>query len=357
MRYLSLLALLLVCCADEQVALVITLVPNPEINTSADVAEQVNRLDVIFDAQGGFHGLDGEEGDTWGPYLVTDFDDDGDLELLLSRPGREALEPFAVTAGQQGDRLLEITARGHGTDGLLRALGGSTGGFREDRDTEVEIPFNLLPEYRPLRVLSLTPPLGARNLTSPVDDIGFQLGGEVLETSLVGQVTLRSDGVDVSPELILSYVDTNMGRLTNVRLRDCVLRGGPATVTVSTEVCTPTGQCLDQHLGVAGRQAFVGGFTIDGAAAEPFCDTAEVMSSGCPEIGCEAGYVCIDGACVADLLAHPESEELGECDAELCAPPAFVCDPAGICLPDCRIYGACVDPRHHCDDETGLCGE
>lgn len=357
MKHLLALSLLFVAsCSSEEPALVISLVPNPEINTREDVATHVNRLDVLFDAQDGLAGLDGhEEGDSFGPFLVTDIDDDGFFELLLSRRGDEALEAFAVTPGHQADRLLAISARGYDTSGALTALGGATGGFDQQRDTTVEIPFNLVPEYRPLRVLSMLPPSGARDLDPPIEDVTLQLSGEVRESSLLEQVTLRAADEDALANVTVSYVDTAMGRLTNVRLLDCVLSGGPTTVTVSTAVCSVTGQCLDQHLGVDGQQPYVGGFTVAGAPSAPLCQAITVESTSCPELPCEEGFTCVDGACVYDTLSQPEMGPSSSCDPELCRAPENLCSPEGNCVTDCRFYGACPQPELQCDAETGIC--
>lgn len=346
-------------CSEPDTTLVVELVPNPEVNTRADVAARVSDLEVVLDAEEGFAGLTASEGDRWGHYFVTDHDDDGALELVLTRSGADALEPFALTPGSDPDQLIHLEARGLGPEGSLVALGGATGSFRLGDEANVELPFNLLPAERPLRVLSMTPPSGARDLEPPVTEVSLQLGGEVLADVLEPHLTLGPDaeGDALIPQVILSYVDTTMGRMTNLRLLNCAMGGGAWLVALDTEICTTTGQCLDQHLGVEGAQPFEGRFTVRGEQWSG-CDIPEIQSFSCPDAPCEPGYHCIDGLCVLDDAESLPDEPSGTtpgCDPDLCQPPAYVCDPQGQCVADCRLFGACPDPRHRCDPDLGLC--
>jgi len=346
-------------CEDDQATLVIALVPNPEINTRANVTERVNRLEVVLDAEGGFAGLDADEGDSWGPYDVVEFDGDTALELLLHRPGSDALDTFAIEQGSQGDRMITITARGVDADARLTALGGAASAFPDsaDGETQVEVPFNLLPEHRPLRVLAMTPLDGSRDLY-PVEGLTLQLGGEVLATAVEDQVELVAEslgGAAYRPGIALSYIDTGMGRMTVLRFVDCSLNAGDYTIRLSTEICSTTGQCLDQHLAVEGAQPFEGQLHVRGEPVEPDCAPIGVLSGGCPGIPCEDDFVCVDGVCVLEAEVESAPESVGGCDPALCPPPFFVCDALDTCVPDCRTYGACPDPTQRCDEVFGLC--
>lgn len=348
------LLLALSACAEEEVALWVELVPNPEVNTSEQVAALVNRLDVVLDAEDGFTALDAGEGDTWGAYLVTDFDGDGVLELVLTRRGDVALEPFGLTAGHQGSRRLRITARGVDTNRTLAALGGTWGELAEGATGTCQVPFNLLPDRRPLRVVSMTPPSGSRSLDAPLEGVTVQLGSEVWLEAIEGHLILRAEsvGVQFEPPVEVSYIETGMGRLTNIRFRDCPLPPGEYVLIVSTGLCTPTGQCLDQHLGLDGDQPFEGSLHVAGTPAEPQCDGVTTMSAHCPEQACPTGYQCVDGSCQPDIEVG--GVETDACGPELCAPPLWVCD-EDQCVADCRIYGACATPDETCDLDSGLC--
>jgi hypothetical protein len=341
-------------CSEPEVALRVELVPNPEVNTSEQVAALVNSLDVVLDADGGFDSLDAGEGDTWGSYLVTDFDGDGVLELVLTRRGDVALEPFGLTAGHQGSRSIRITARGIDTNRHLAALGGSWGELEDGSTNTCQVPFNLLPDRRPLRVVSMSPPSGSRSLEAPLEDVTIQLGSEVRLEAIEGNLLLRAEsvGVELVPSVEVSYIDTGMGRLTNIRFRNCPLPPGEYVLVVSTELCTPTGQCLDQHLGLEGEQPFEGSLHVAGTPEVPSCEGVTMMALACPEQACPEGYTCELGSCVPAIEVGGTTEE--ECSEDLCIPPAWVCD--GIqCVPDCRLYGACAQPEQSCDADAGIC--
>lgn len=355
----SLLTLTLAGCADPERRLVVELVPNPEVNTSEQVAAVINSLDVVLDAEGGFEALDASEGDTWGVYEVTDFDSDGLLELVLTRPGDDALDSFALTPGHQGARMLRITALGVDIGQTLAALGATNTAFSDELTTSCQVPFNLLPERRPLRVISMIPPTGSQDLEPPIEGLTIQLGGEVLDTALEGRVHLRAVSVDLElePGLAVSYVQTGMGRLTNLRFQDCILGPGEYTIVVDTEVCTTSGQCLDQHLSMDGVQPFEGVIHVRGEPEPPDCAVVGVLSQTCPAEECPEGFVCEDGACVeatdVETGGNPPSAS-EECDPQLCTPPLYVCD-GEVCVPDCRVYGLCTDLTMVCDQRTGLC--
>lgn len=350
-------------CAETETTLLIELVPNPEVNTRADVAEHINSLEVVFDAQGGFASLNADDGDSWGAFSVVDFDSDGVLELLLIRPGRTALEVFAISQGSQDDRVINITARGMSTEeDAVTALGATSSAFQADHETQVEVPFNLVPEYRPLRVLSMVPSQGARDLPSPVYGITVQLGGEVLDTALEGQVELHANSVDqrLAPSLSVSYIDSGMGRLTNVRVQGCELFGGDYTVILRTEICSRTGRCLDQELGLDGSQPFIGGFSVSGDPVAPDCEFVTVLGSSCPQEPCAPGYYCDFGICLPEIEMTPYGlpEDEITCDPDECGPlEELVCDPVSGCVPSCLLYGACVNPLARCDLDSGLCIE
>jgi hypothetical protein len=339
-------------CADDDTTLVVELVPNPEVNTSADVAARVNRLEFVLDAEGGFAG-DVAQGESW--YTATDVDDDGDLELTFERRGSVALQPFVLEQGSQGDRVIDVSARGKNTDGQLAALGGSAARFEPARQASLEVPFNLLPAFRPLRVLSMNPPDGSQGLTAPVTALTLQLSGEVLASAL-DEIELRHEGGPaLEARVTVSYVDAAMGRLTNVKLDECDLFGGAYTVVLRTDVCSVAGQCLDQYLGVEGAQPFEGAFSVDGPPQAPGCSAEVAMGGVCPET-CDPGYECDEGVGICVQIPDVGLPEGGGlCDPSWCDPGAdLVCDGSS-CVPSCVPWGACPDPARHCDLDTGLC--
>jgi len=100
-----------------------------------------------------------------------------------------------------GDRLLygDLQIRNELRPAIERCL---------DESCEcVEVPFNLIPAYRPLRVLSMIPPAGAQDLTPPVDGVTVQLGGEVQLKALQGQVELRAEIIDQELERVNTKVE------------------------------------------------------------------------------------------------------------------------------------------------------
>jgi hypothetical protein len=349
-------------CAEESTTLLVELVPNPEVNTRADVIALVNTLEVVVDAEGGFAELPADEGESWGPYQASDVDGDGDLELTLGRPGgREALDPFAFEQGSQGDRVIGITVRGvTTTPDEVAALGGSAARFEPGQQTEVEVPFNLVPAFRPLRVLSMNPAQGAQGLTSPVTEISVQLGGEVQAEALEGAITLRDSrsGDAYAPLVTPSYVDSALGRLTNVKLTECILYGGEYTLALSTEICSVTGQCLDQFLGVEGAQPFEGSFSIDGTDQPPECADGVMLAVECTDTSCDLGYDCDDelGRCIQATGEFMPEGGGNPCEPSWClADDGLVCDPVNGCVLSCAPWGACLDPTRTCDLDTGVC--
>lgn len=332
----------------------IELIPNPEVNTREHVEAQVNRLDIVLDTEGGFASLDAGEGESWGRFEVTDFDSDGVLELVLIRPGSSALEPFALTAGSQPSRRIHITARGTNSNKALTALGGAHTALEVGTTKNVQVPFNLLPDRRPLRVLSMVPPSGSRNLEAPVEGVTIQLGGEVLAEAIDGNLLLRALSVDEVhlPITEVSYIETGLGLVTNVRFFECPLPPGEFVIEVAAAVCTTTDQCLDQHLNEEGAQPFEGSLHIQGTPFSAECTDIVTLSTACPEVGCPPGTGCNDGGtCVPDAEVGGQTEVCGSTN---CPSPLYVCD-EGECVDDCTFFGACPEPDQVCDETSRTC--
>jgi len=355
-----LLVFLTSACSEPATEILFELVPNPEVNTRAQVQNLVNRQEIVLDAEGGFIGLDGADRTSWGPYDVEDVDDDGELELILQRPGERSLEPFGIDAGRQGQKILWMTALGYDAEGATVAQGRSTVGFTPDERSNVEVPFNLVSERRSLRVIAMSPAVGSVNAEGSVVEIAIQLNGEVEAEALDGHVSIeaRTAGETLLPPLEVSYVTTDSGTFTRAYVRDCFFTPGSYAVLVDADVESLSGQRLDQHLGLDGAQGYEGVMTISGEPDQPTCSDVEIMVElGCDATLCPTGYRCDGGSCVLDVeieSVDPEGIGSSVCDPDLCTPPFFVCA-SEACVADCRLDGFCADPSMACGLDTGLC--
>ena len=108
-------------------------------------------------------------------------------------------------------------------------------------------------------------------------------------------------------------------------------------VVVGAGVTSTTGRAFDQDPTTPAVDSFTSHFTVGSG----------IGGGGHPCDACIAGYLCNDTetGCIPAL------------DCQLGCGSGFVCAPlAGVCVEDCRIYGACAAPGATCAATTGLCG-
>ena len=184
---LTLLALLLTGCGgDEQDAdAIIELVP--DLNSPREVAEKLENIEMLFDAQGGFSGR--AEG-----FTTVDPDDDGETELLLTMyvGGKITLPVVGLSAGSHRDTPIAIRARGLNSAGEVVALGGIDPRvlFAPSGRSEVEIPFNLTRQGLDPRVVAVAPLVVPRE--GILDSIAFYTTHPLDMATVPGNISVRT---------------------------------------------------------------------------------------------------------------------------------------------------------------------
>jgi hypothetical protein len=348
-------------CDEDRTALQVRMVVDPVLNTEAQLLSVVETVDLRLDASGGFDGLD-RAGQRVGSLVAGDPDGDGTLELTLTRDvrGRGALPLFRLRPGNNGDRSLQIGARGQrGTE--VAAVGGlSWVRFVPGQVIDLLLPFNLRAPYRPPRVLLTLPSNGQTSVSAALAQVYLEFSKMVVASSTQGAVRLlyQSTGGDqpvpgtwVMGEISVIDLGLQERRSTAIfQVQDgCRLSPGTYRVEVATAVRDAAGQALDQDATSAGPDGFSGRFSIPGSARAKACGGAAQCTD---DRDCDSGFVC-DPITLRCVFA------VADCSSLSC-PQGYVCRPAAggeaaQCVQDCRPAGSCAGAQDYCDEKTGLC--
>ena len=139
---------------------IIKLVADPALNSEQEVAEHLVIIEILFDAPGGFQGINENNPEAEG-FVASDVDEDGEVELLLkmSWRGRQSLPTIGLNAGLNRSTPIAVRTRGLDQAGQVAALGGIDPRvlFSASGQNEVEVPFNLDRSRLPPRIVGVAP--------------------------------------------------------------------------------------------------------------------------------------------------------------------------------------------------------
>lgn len=354
-------AVLLGACSGPDTAVRLHLVPDPKLNTEAQVLAVVQSLDLVMDGRAGFAGVSapGEAGS----FTAVDIDADGVLELRLQRKlkGRDALPQFLLLRGESGEGPFELAAHGRAGDNIV-ALGELRDlRFHDGEERVRDLPFDLRPGHRAPRVDLTMPADGESSVPTALGEIYVQFSKVVkgmeqhvsLRFETQDSATIQVPGsVVVAAKSVMRVGHEETFTTATIKL-GCALGPGTYRIEATAQIIDEKGLALDQDASVDGANGFVGRFRIDGqpgdepcSASATECKRPEDCNVNLPAgTGAKSTYRCADGSCVADV---------DECGG-LCTTGDEVCDaPKKTCVPDCREHG-CDSLLHSCETGTGLC--
>jgi hypothetical protein len=401
------------CGETEQDAdALVVLVNDKTLNSEQEVAGQIETIEMLFDAQGGFSGQ--AEG-----FTTVDPDDDQETELLLTMyvGGRITLPVVGLSAGSHRNTPIAIRVRGLNAAEEVVALGGIDPRvlFAPSGRSQVEIPFNLTRKGLAPRVVAVAPlevPAGG-----VLDSLAFYTTQPLDMTTLPGSISVRTvasgggseeevagtfseSGACPFGTYMYVFTPTQCHRsvhwLGGVKLavgtdiKDTSDRPlGSTTVTISVDqtkefgACTPQTACDEigiasvDHIDIAcdlqtglftpapcsaAAGGCLEGSVFDWVAA---ADTAECRAFRAETAGQEGACVILDpwpctgpDAC-AGVGSGTCDGGTGQCIPDSCTgsctPATLVCMPGEGCLPkiggcteDCQSYGACPEFDQEC---------
>lgn len=309
--------LLLVACGGEGPAAIdLRLVPDPNLNTEAQLAAQLGTMVFVLDSPEGLYPPG--EPRTVGDLQIKNADQDPALELVAVVAPKAGRLPL-VRVARGALTASRIDVRVLGTDeasGRNRAFGRLSGiSFPEVGVRSYDVPFDLIPSELPLRVLDVSPRDGEYVPACQPEVLLVVFSRAVDPTSVAGQVSVS--GLEGAPELSVE------GPL----LRVAGSVPGPAyRLQVGTGVRDLAGGGLDQQPLVAGAQAYAEDFSVTCAGPRSLPEWCVGGQTGyCP--GPDGTYVCTPEGC-----GYPPCDD-GDCgDGASCR--------EGVCRPDC-VGGLC----------------
>jgi hypothetical protein len=401
------------CGGDEQDAdaIIKLVVDHPQI-TEKQVAQQLETIEMLFDAQGGFSSK--AEG-----FTAVDPDNDQETELLLSIyvGGRITLPVVGLSAGSHRNTPIAIRVRGLNPAEEVVALGGIDPRvlFAPSGRSQVEISFNLTRKGLPPRIVAVAP------LAVPpggvLDSLAFYTTQPLDMTTLPGNISVRTvasgggseeevagtfseSGVCPFGTYMYVFTPTECHRsahwLGGVKLavgtdiKDTSDRPlGSTTVTISIDqtkefgACTPSTGC--DEIGITSADDIDIACDLQTGRYKPA--PCSVAAGGClgesvfdwvnaaDTAGCQAfrpdtveqdgacvildPWPCIDSSACSGVGSGTCDQGIGQCIPESCTtsctPESQVCVSGEGCLPkiggctqDCQAYGACPEFDQEC---------
>ncbi len=386
---------------------IVKLVADPAINSEREVAERLVNIEILFDAQGGFKGVNDNNPKVEG-FQASDPDEDGEVELLLklSWLGKQSLPVIGLDAGSNQNTPIAVRARGLDGDGAVVALGGIDPRtlFTSSGQSEVEVPFNLCRAALPPRIVGVAP------MTVPEEgglaSVALFASGPLEAAYMADEVSVwlvpsggggdePVDGAFTGP--VSCPFGTSMYTFTPADCRQSphwlagikLATTGGLSVTIPLSQVKEFGPCAPRkpcdQIGIAAPEDTdlvcnpqTGLFEpAPCSLSVPGCQPGEVFdwveAAGAPECQAfRAGTLHQDGFCViADPwpCSGPEAcagVGTGTCDdgagfcipdtcTDSCTPDSLACVPSegclpklGGCVPDCSAYGACPEFDQEC---------
>ncbi len=340
--YLS-CAVLLVACEDPE-GVDLRLVPDPNLNSEAQVLEALDRIVLVVDSPDGLY-PPGSERATDGVQIEDADADPSDLELVATIPvPSDRLPLVRLTRGTLPDVALELRFLGVPAEpGAPASVVGRVQGVQLGRPIEeLAIPFNLRPELLPPRVTEVLPGDGAAISGCEVPRLYVMFSRPLDPATIIGAITIAPgtlDEVRLDPSGLTA--ELRVSGLSGAG--DAPLRW---SLSIAASVTDLDGRPLDQVASEPGPQPYDGSFEVTcGPSMENPDDECGGMSGG--PMRCPFGRLaCVDGYCVP-----------AACDFAGCG-GGTVCDPAtGRCTLDCRPWGeaeVCPEARPRCG-EDGVC--
>ena len=177
---------------DQDADAIIKLVVDPALNSEREVAQQLSNIELLFDAQGGFQGVN-DHNPKVDDFIAEDPDGDGETELLLRMgvSGRTTLPSIGLGAGSNRSTPIAVRARGLDSAGEVAALGGIDARilFSPSGRSEVEVPFNLTRTGLPPRIVAVAPLAVPRD--GILDSIAFYTTHPLDTATLSGNISVR----------------------------------------------------------------------------------------------------------------------------------------------------------------------
>jgi hypothetical protein len=400
------------CGGEEQDAdAIIKLVADHPPTTEKQVAQQLETIEMLFDAQGGFSGK--TEG-----FTTVDPDDDQENELLLTMyvGGKITLPVVGLNAGSHRSTPIAIRVRGLNPAEEVVALGGIDARvlFAPSGRSQIEIPFNLTRKGLDPRVVAVAPLVVPRE--GVLGSIAFYTTHQLDMATVADNISVRavpSGGGEeevsgtfsesgTCPFGTYMYTFTPAGcQSSNHWLGGVKLAVGPGvldtsgqelggtTVTISIDqtkefgACTPSTAC--DEIGIASVDDIDIICDLQTGRYQPApCSAAAagclegsvfdwVAAPGTPECQAfRADTIHQEGACVildpwpCTGAAACSGVGSGTCDGGIgqcipesctqsCTPDTLVCATGVGCLPkiggctqDCQVYGACPEFDQEC---------
>lgn len=335
----SLLVVLVGCAATEPGA-DLELVPDPNVNTPAQVLDAVDSVILIVDSLEGLYPPGAER--SAGDVQIENADTDPELELVIDAAvPNDHLPRIRILQGSLPDGAsLDVRVLGVPSELFAAPVAaGHVAGVRlEPAIPEVAIPFNLYPARLPPRVAEVHPLDGSMIEGCTLDRIFVMFSRAIDPATLAGAVHLEPAGEvtqvrmgpsNLSAELVTAGLSGD-GSSLRYRLR------------VTTELRGEDGVALDQIPAEPGAQSFVSEIALRcgplrSAPTGQCGELAGPLPEGCPY---PPRLRCADERCVP-----------AACEGAACV-EGFVCAPASArCEPDCRLWGeasACPPERPRC---------
>jgi hypothetical protein len=341
------------CSAPQPTVLDIHLKPTAEVNDPDLVARMVGKLKIVIDSVAGKPGLYPEGFVRDGGVSIRDDDGDKAGEAVLSIETSDRLPWIRVEQG--GLAVDEVELRATGTlptdEKYESAAGDARARFVAGQVSDVEIPFNLRPAYRPPMVTQVIP---ADNAVVDARQLGsvFVSFSTRMNESLVSQafsVTPIPSGKS-STIIVRPPPDGKYQGVHTAELRFAApLPPGTYTVRVAKEATSAGSKKplqLDQEPTKPDNQHFVSHFTV-------------VSSSTTGDFCHLGGSLCPPGMACRQLATESVCQPSG-CPAQ-CA-PRLVCskDAMSVCVPDCRVHGSssgCGGDVYSICTPEGLCSK
>lgn len=341
-------AFVLVGCGDAP-SLDIELVPDPNVNSEAQILDRVESLVFIFDSVDGLY-LPGDEYAAGNVQVVDADADPTDLELVATFPLGDHLPIVRLEEADLPDVAIDVRVLGE--SGLGPIAEGRVLGARfsfGDGAEPVRIPFNIRPEHLPPRVGEVIPNDGqiiqgcqvqtvVVMFSKPIDPASLFLPGAVVFEPGGAPREIRLDGTGIVAQIEPPPIEG--AGTVSYRLR------------IESLVVDPAGIRLDQVAAEDSSQPYVGDFTLrcrpqTGTPTPPRCGSMAPPGPLSPVCPAMPRLMCVDDECV------PTGCEIATCEDGL------ICDDAvGLCVQDCRSYGdvsVCPVERPTCEPTTGVC--
>lgn len=355
---LAVLAALLVipACHDDAASLWVRLQADPARQSEGDVASSIARLRLVVDLPAPGQEISGlPAGSGSGELQYLDVEGDGAREPVyaLPWPATDRLPLLQITSHRNAGLSVLLRVEGYDAADRLVAIGGVSAAVIGEAD-ETAVPFNLLPNRLPPRVVA-TQPEGGQVLPSLGDftvTFSRKLELDTLSPATVYLDCTASDGTRTEwhPTVVFVTEETfENPSLTRHRAQGLLQANGAGgttcAITVTAGPVADDGTPFDQDATRPGADGFVG---------EPFTIQAPTnyVTNGCSLPVNDPGYVdCEEVGLVCN-------QEAGVCvtpgGCGRCA-TGSLCDPAlDRCVEDCRTFGACPDHSQACLD-SGLC--